>query len=105
VARKLPIVYSPQTRIDCKPYRCELSATSCAVRHRAAHETMALVEMRKGVHLRGPDLRGCYNCPVGAYVTRRLGEIAKRTAEADGQEPAEARRWIRPFARRSKPKD
>lgn len=101
MARKLPIVYSPQTRIDCKPYRCELSATSCATRHRKAHETMSLVEMRKGVHLRGPDLRGCFNCPVGAYVVRRLAQIAEQRA-SESETPAPARRWIRPFAHRSR---
>lgn len=93
MARRLPVVYSAQTRIDCQPYRCELAASSCAARHRKAHETMALVEMRKGLHLRGPDLRGCFNCPVGAYVARRVSELA---SSSSGQTTRRPRRWVKP---------
>ena len=93
--RKLPIVYSTQTRINCKPYRCELAASSCAARHRSAHETMSILEMRKGVHLRGPDLRGCFNCPVGAYVSRRVAEIAA-TSSPD-ERKAKPKRWVKPM--------
>ena len=92
--RKLPIVYSAQTRIDCKPYRCELSASSCALRHRSAHETASVLEMRKGLHLRGPDLRGCFNCPVGAYVSRRVAEIA--ATSSTGERKAKPKRWVKP---------
>ena len=98
------MIQGTQSRVDCKPYHCDLSAASCAARHQKAHQMTALVERRKGVHLRGADLRGCFNCATGAYVVRRLGEIAARRAEAEGEgeEPAPAvpRRWIRPFARR-----
>lgn len=100
MARKLPIIQGMQSRVDCKPYHCELSAASCAARHQKAHQMTALVERRKGVHLRGADLRGCFNCHVGAYVVRRLGEIASRRAEDGEPAPAAPRRWIRPFARR-----
>lgn len=60
--------------------------------------TMSLVEMRKGLHLRGPDLRGCVGCDVGAYAVRRLKKLAADKVEAEKTAAAslEPKRWIKP---------
>lgn len=63
---------------------------------------MSLTDLRKGLHLHGPDLRGCVGCEVGAYALRRLKKLAEEKAasgEADAEKKRAApspRRWVKP---------
>jgi len=87
------------TQIDCKPYRCKLSARSCADRSRRSKVLLPLNARRKGVQYSGPDLRGCVECPVGNYVAKKIDELvakAAEPAEASTAFTAEPKRWLRP---------